>query len=628
MRTANALGVCLLLFALCRTVAADDLAAALVTRAGSDALGYLRIENPKTFLEKLDAVTAKFGSRVSDELPLIAQRFLKNPLLAGIEMDHPWTFIFLNPRRHTNDLAVVVGVNDAAVFCDSFGKGGISNVKADPATAGAAVRHFSETEDAYDHLAYIAALRAGKKVEPIQFKKPVTKQYYVTARNGHGVIVGSRALIEQLAPATAKLGHDRVHGDIAVAVRVPNVLPLYEKEIRQRKESILETLQTVARVSFAAAATPVSRPGKLPGAGFDVALNFAKQVAWLEAAAELDGGRLRLRLAAAPLSGTAFSRALAGQQPLDLDEPLLAVLPANVAVLNAVRFVRTPEWTNLVAGMMQPIVTATAAGDGARDAFRALTESWGDGFARAVLAPATNQPSFKPKNETGSPGKNASAPVSASGFNVVEVLRVTDAAQARQALRKAVEVGLPLGGAGLLSEPARRLKYEPGVARHAGVEIDRITLGPSAPEKAAAEPAPSENGAATHFIQQAAFVGTFGLIAQGPGSTTNIRRLIAAARKPPAAGRPPALKAAAESFPKKHNGIFFMSLADYVGLIRGGSSAAEDVQLRRLQTQLDEAGATHAGWLMLQPRAASVELVSPLDKLLDIMLKTAAPAAR
>ncbi|MFA7003691.1 MAG: hypothetical protein WC429_06625, partial [Verrucomicrobiia bacterium] len=99
MRTATALAVCLLSLALCRPAAADDLAAALVTRAGPDVLGYLRIENPKTFIEKLDAVSLKFGSRISDDLPLIAQRFLKNPLLAGIETDQPWTFIFLNSQR-------------------------------------------------------------------------------------------------------------------------------------------------------------------------------------------------------------------------------------------------------------------------------------------------------------------------------------------------------------------------------------------------------------------------------------------------------------------------------------------------------------------------------------------------
>ncbi|MCX6899536.1 MAG: hypothetical protein NT105_12655 [Verrucomicrobia bacterium] len=635
MRTAFALAVCLLLLVPGRTAAAGDFAAALVARAGEDVLGYLRIENPKTLLEKLDAVSARFGSRVSDDLPLFAQRYLKNPLLAGIAMDQPWNFIFLNPLRHTNNLAIVVGVSDVAMFCDSFGKGGVSSVKADPATAGAAVRHFSETEDTYDHQAYVEALRAGKKVEPLQFKKQVTKQYYVTARNGQGVIVGSAALFDKLTPAASNLGYDRVRGDLAAAVRVPGVLSLYEKDIRQRKEPVLDAIQSAARASSGGAATAdaVSRFGKALGAGFDVALTLAKQIAWIEAAAELETGQLKLRIAAPPLPGTAFSRALAGQQPLDPDEPLLAVMPANVAMLDAMRFAKTPEWTGLLVDLMQPIVEAIAAANNpestakAREALRAVTESCAGGFARAVLTPPTNQPSFKPKREAGDSAKNASAPPPASGFNVVEVLRVTDATQARQARRKAVEAGLPLDG-GLFSGPAGKMKYETSVARHAGVEIDRITPDHVAAEKFTSEQPPSENAAAP-FIQQIAFVGQLELIAQGPDSTNNIRRLIAAAKKPSASGGPAGLKAAVASFPKKRNGIFYMNLADYVALIRSASpAAAEDAQLRRLQTQLAEAKAMHVGCLILQPRAASLELVIPLDQLLEIMLRNAAPADR
>ena len=209
----------------------------------------------------------------------------------------------------------------------------------------------------------------------------------------------------------------------------------------------------------------------------------------------------------------------------------------------------------------------------------------------------------------------------------MEVLRVTNAAQARQARRKAVEAGLPLDG-GLFSEPAGRMKYETNVARHAGVEIDRITTDHAASEKSASEQPPSENAAAP-FIQQIAFVGQFELIAQGPDSTNNIRRLIVAARKPSASGGSAGLKAAVASFPKKRNGIFYMNMADYVALIRSASpAAAEDAQLRRLQTQLAEAKAMHAGCLLLQPRAASLELTVPLDKLLEIILKNAAPADR
>ena len=72
MRIASTLAVCLLLFAGFRLGAVADLGTALVVEAGADCLGYVRIENPKIFLEKLDAVTGKFGSRVSDDLPLFA----------------------------------------------------------------------------------------------------------------------------------------------------------------------------------------------------------------------------------------------------------------------------------------------------------------------------------------------------------------------------------------------------------------------------------------------------------------------------------------------------------------------------------------------------------------------------
>lgn len=625
MRTALALAVCLLLLALGRAVAADDLAAALVAGAGEDVLGYLRVENPKTLLDKLDAVTARTGNRSSDDLPLFAQRFLKNPLLLGIEMKQPWTFIFLNPRRYTNNLAVVVGVSDAAVFCDSFGKGGVSNVKADPATAGAAIRHFSETEDTYDHAAYVAALRAGKKVEPILFKKQVTKQYYVTTRDGQGLIVGRTSLLDKLGSGS-KLGHDIVHGDLVVAARMPGILSLYEKDLRQQKESILEALGVLTRASSGETAGPATPSFKTPAAVFDIALNLARQIAWIEAAAELGGGQLKLRVAALPQANTVFGRALAGQQPLELDGPLMSLLPANVAMLGAMRFTRNQDWTRLLMEMMQPAFepgTGSGNADAAakdREIFRALVEPWGGGVAEAVLMPATNTPPSNVSAETDASAKNTPGSVQASAVNVVEVLRVTNAAQARQARRKAVEAGLAVDRAGSPPETPARMKYETNVAKHAGVEIDRITMD-------AAVSAAPENTAG--FIQQMAFVGSFQLMAQGPDSTNNIRRLIAAAKKSSASGMSPELKAVTASFPRKHNGFFCMNLADYVALIRSASPAAgDDPQLRKIQTQLAEARVWQTGWLLLQPRAASVELVVPFDQLVGIVVKDAAPATR
>jgi hypothetical protein len=616
MRTASTLAACLLLLAPTRFAVAGDCAAALVARAGADMLGYVRIENPKTFLEKLDPLTARLGARASDDLPLFAQRFLKNPLLAGIEMDQPWSFILLDSRRHTNNLAIVVGVSDAAIFCESFGKGGVSNVKPDPATATAAVRHYTETEDTYDHAAYVTALRAGKKLEPLQFRRQVTKQYYVTACNGQGLIVGSASLLDKLTPVANSLGHDRVRGDLAVAIRVPAILSLYEKEIRQRKETILSAVQSAARASPGAVTGTASRFNVTLNAGFDVALSLARQVGWLEAAAELTAGRLTLRFAAPPLPGTAFNRALAGQQPLDPDEVLLGVMPRNAVVLGAMRFTRTPEWIHLLTETLQPLAETMTLRDNpdgatqAREAFRSMMETWGDGIARAILAPMeTSRGRDVPAQAT-----PTSEP---SDHNTVEVLRVGDAARARQAQRKAVAAGLPLGCASPPSGETGRLRYDTNIARHAGVEIDRVTFertDPAAPEKP-----PS------HILQQVAFVGRLELIAQGPDSTNTIRRLIAAAKKPAAPGTPNILKTTGATFPKKHNGIFYMNLADYVGLIRSAAlTTAEDAQLRRLQAQLAEAKAMHTGWLLLQPRAVSVELVIPLDQVLEIMLKDAA----
>ena len=42
---------------------ADDAAAALAARAGADMLAYVRVDNPKAFLDKLDTVTVKLGTR-------------------------------------------------------------------------------------------------------------------------------------------------------------------------------------------------------------------------------------------------------------------------------------------------------------------------------------------------------------------------------------------------------------------------------------------------------------------------------------------------------------------------------------------------------------------------------------
>jgi len=583
------------LFASIRPGVGADLGTALVRGAGDDCLGYVRIENPKSFLGKLDAVTGKFGSRASDDLPLFAQRYLKNPLLNGIEMTRPWTFVFLNPQRHANNLAVVVGVNDAALFYDSFGKGGVSNVKPDPAVAVAAIHHFTEDEEVYDHQAYLAAVRAGQKVEPLQFRKQITKHYYVTVRDGQGMIVDDVKLMNESGMTVSTPGSAAVGGDIVAALRAPAVLSLYEDDLRRQKESIL------AAIGSATAGDAASRAVKKLAAEFDAAVNFFKHIAWLEAGAELDGGRLKLRIAAPPLAGSAFSRALAGQQPLDADAQLLSLMPADAAMLGTMHFAQTPEWTAFLLELMRPVIEASAKNSSessakVQEVSRATWEAGGGAFAAAVLAPATNQ-------------------IVPDG---VEVVRVPDAARARRAQRTAVEAGLPVFRTAVQPESCGRMKYEPNVARYAGVGIDRVTMDLGTP---------GDPIFGTNFVQEIAFAGGFELIAQGPHCTNNIRRLIIAATTP---SGPDAqgFKAGTASFPKKQNGIFYLNLAEYIGQIRNTEPAADDAQLRHLQTLLAEAKADLMGYLVLDPHAAVFELNVPLDKLIDVFIKNnAAPAA-
>jgi hypothetical protein len=592
MKTASALAVCVWLFALDCLEAAEDLAAALVEQAGTDFLGSLRVENPKLLLEKLDGISAKFGDRLSDDLPLIAQRFLKNPLLAGVEMRRPWTFLFLNPRHHTNNLAIVVGVSNADVFRDSFGKGGVSNVKADPATSGAAIRRFSETEDAYDHRGYVAALRTGKKVEPFQFRRPVTRQYHVTVRGGEGVIVGDVALVDKLPVGVTPVGSDRLRGDVALAVHLPNVLALYEKEIRQRKAEALEA----ARDSSA-------RLVRMLGAHFDVVLNLARQVAWVEAAAEFRDGGLKLKLAVPPLADSAFSRAFAGQQPRSGDAALLALMPPDAAMLGALRFTKTPEWTAFLLELMRPVIEASAANNAVgvaplQSAYRAALETCGDAVAVAVMTPSAN----------------------AGSADVVEAVRVTDAARARQAHRKTAEAGLPLCGGGLQPGIAGKPKYEAAVAQHAGVEMDRIT---------AEFGAPASGSAGTNLVWHVAFTDHLEFIASGPAATNNLQRLISAAKSlSPTSGKT-RNKAATAAWSRKHNGVFCLDLGEYFGLLRDAAFlAADDAHMRRLQTLLTEAGADITGHVLFQPRGPLFEMEVPIDKLVEVFSKKVAePAA-
>lgn len=579
MKIALALAACLFLLVAFPLDAADD-------------LGYVRIENPKSFLGKLDAVTGKLGARVSDDLPLFAQRYLKNPLLGGIEMTRSWTFVFLDPQRHTNHLAIVVGVSDAASFYDSFGKGGVSNVRADPAGATDAVRHFTEVEDVYDHQAYLAAVNAGQKVEPLQFKKQVTKHYYVTVRDGKGMIVDDVKQLDDPALTALAADGNGARGDIVATLRAPAILALYEDELRRQKESILSA------IGSAAAGDVVARRVKQLVAEFDATLIFFKNVAKLEIGADFGGGQLKLRIAALPLEGSSFSRALAGQQPRETDAHLLALLPADVAMLGTLRFAPTKEWSDFLLELVRPILEASAGNnsDSSAKLMEACRETMnvsGGAFATAVLAPSTNQ----------------TAP------DGIEVFRVVDGSRARKAQRMALETGLSIFRAIVQPGNGGEVKYEPDFARCGGVGIDQVTIDPGTPGDAIF---------GTNCVQQIAFAGGFELVAQGPHCTNNIRRLITAAAASSGADAQ-GFKAAAASFPKKENGIFYLNLADYIGHLRNTVPAGNDAALRRLQAQLAEAKARVTGYLVLEARAAVLKLSIPLDVLVDIFIKNNAP---
>ncbi|MCX7827359.1 MAG: hypothetical protein N2689_17650, partial [Verrucomicrobiae bacterium] len=312
---------------------AGEVASALLARSDSSVLGYLRVGQPAQFLNKLDAATMKSGTRASDLLPIIAQRYLKNPLLTGVDMDQPWTFVFLDPKRYSNNIAIVVGVSDAHQFYDSFGKGGVSRVQADPATAKDAVRHFTEPEDRFDQKAYVAALRAGEQPDPSKFKKQVTNHFYVTVRDKQGCIVGDASLLEQLKPGGSVIGGGTVRGDIVTGLFAPTVLALYEKDIQQQKQAMLAVMQAAAAGASAKSNPEIAaRQAKMVAAVFDAMLEMTRQVCWIEIAAELKDGALTVQFGQQPLPNTLLAKALAGAVPAEPDPAMLALMPAEVAI--------------------------------------------------------------------------------------------------------------------------------------------------------------------------------------------------------------------------------------------------------------------------------------------------------
>jgi hypothetical protein len=563
---------------------ADDLAAALAARAGADMLAYVRVDNPKAFL---------------DMMPIMAQKFFKNAMLLGVDMQRSWTFVVLNPQKFTNNLSIVVGVNDAGLWLDNFGKGGVSRILADPATATAPVRHFSESEETFDQQGYMASLRAGEQPDPATFKKKVTRDYFVTVRDGQGIIVGSAALLEQLTSAPA-LGGGTVRGDIVAGLHVPTGLALYPKEIENQKASLSKILEASAQGGVASGANAAA--GKMVAAYLDALVDLLKQTDWIETGGELSNGTLKLQLGARPLAGTMFARLIAGQKPAPTDDELLSLLPADVAMLSTWRVTNTPEAVELFGRMLPAAARASGTNTPAseaslKDLMRETLAVYGGSAAVALK----------------------SLPVGQPGFNVLSAMRVNDPKRAREVQRRAAELSLNSMAAFAMTPQIGKINWQQNAGSHAGVEIDSysIDLAGFGEGQAAVQ-----NLYGSNVVSRVAYAGHYGLTAVGQNAAKNIEDLIDAAQHPPA--NPPArprFDAAIASFPANNNGIFFLKLEDYFNMIMSAVPGMNSSEFQRMSPLLGEAKADIAGYLLFQPGSLMMQTDVPLDKFLEVSRK-------
>lgn len=588
--------------------AADNAAEAMLARAGGDGLGYLRIERPVVALGKMDGITRKLGGRVGDLLPLVAQRFLKNPMLAGVDLQRPCTVIFLNPAQFTNDLAIVVGVSDEAMFCDRFGKGGVSRVEAGPAMADPAVRHFTEPVEEFDQQGFLAALRAGQQPDPSAFKKQITKHYFVTVRDGEGLIVGDRALLEAPRKPGARMRRT-LKGDVTAGCRVPSLLSRHEKTIGEQQQALRALIQTGAsRGGGQTGGEAALRRARMFASGIESVLAVAKQVEWIEAAVELDDGRLRARFGLRPVGGTLLARSLAAQSPAPLDAGVMSLLPADAAMLSCWHTAMTPETVEFYTQYLQPVLQAAAptnspaASASLADIIRENMEVHAGVMGMAL----------------------ASQSGDGSGFDMVQAYRVRDATRARAAQRKAATIGLQAVSGFVSGVGPDRVKYQANAAKHGGVEIDRIAFDFDAAVSPASSAA-AHNLIGSNVVTHMAFAGPFGLGASGGRGEESIRRLIDLALKPSAkpAARP-RFDAATAGFPKRLNGVFFMQVEDYFKIATSAMPAAVGGDGGKLHDLLGRLQADIAGFFTFAKEAATAEVVVPLDKLLD--LSRVAPA--
>lgn len=579
-----------------------DSAETVLACADKDGLGYFRLQQPDVALGKMDVIARKLGGRVGDLLPLVAQRFLKNPMLAGVDLARPCTLIFLNPARFTNDLAIVVGVSDGETFCNSFGRGGVSRVEADSATAGAAVRHFTESVEEFDQQGFMAALRAGQQADPTRFKKQFTKHYFVTARDGEGLIVGDRSLLERPRARIRRIS-DAIRGDITVGGWMPSLLARYEKDLREQQQALQTMMQAAAmRAGGQSGDDAALRRGRMFGAGIESLIGVARQVERLEAGVELNDGQLHVRLGLRPVAGTLLARMLAAQSPAPLDAGVMSLLPADAVMLGCWQTAQAPETLEFYTQYLQPFLQAAAPTNAA-----AATTSLADVLQESMEVRA------------GAMGVALkSQPAGQTGFDMVQAYRVKDAARARAAQRKAALVGLQMFGGFLPETEMGRLKYESSVARHAGVDLDRMTIEFEA-ALPPASPAAARNLLGSNLVSHVAFAGQFGLTTTGPRSAENIRRLIDLAKKPPKEPvARPRFDAATAGFPKRLNGVFFMQVEDYFKIATSALPAAVAMGGPGLYEMLGRQQADIAGFFTLTREAATAEVVVPLDKLLDL----------
>jgi hypothetical protein len=469
------------------------------------------------------------------------------------------------------------------------------------------VRHFTETVEEFNQKGYIAALRAGEQPDPASFRKQVTRHFYVTVRNGQGLIAGDKTLIEKLEPSRKPPGSGLVRGDVVAGFRGPAALALYEDDIRKQQKAILMLAErAAARGGSQPGGQAGARRGRVLAATIDGVLGFAKQLDWLEAAADLRDGWLNARFGLRPVAGTALARALAAQSPKPADRALLSMMPADVAMLSAWNVTYTPEFVDVYAQYLLPILQTSAPTNAASSA-----QSFSS-VLRETMAQQTGSVAVALKP----------LPAEQKGFDLVQVYRIKDAKQARKLQRKAAEAGIQ-AISGFLSESAGKMQYKPNVAKHAGVEIDEMQMDLGALGDPEVQRAVSQNMLGTNLTSQLAFVGSLGLAATGPHAAGDIRRLIDLAKAAPATPPSrPRLDAAVASFPAKHNGFFFVKLEDYFGILTAALPGAPSADIERMRGLLAAAQADIAGFFTLQPSAAVTEMRIPLEKLIEVSRKT------